>query len=497
MSNLKKNIIANYTCQIYVIVVGVILLPTYIKYMGSEAYGLVGFFAMLQAWFKILDLGLTPTIGRETARYYGGAISNIAFRRIHRSLTIIFITIATIGGAILFCLSDFIAYKWFNLNGLTELEVVVAVKIMAISVALRWMTGLYRGVIMGAEQLIWLSGFNAIIATLRFVGVLISMRCFGFTPFVFFIHQLIIAIIENIGLLLKSYQLLPSKKSLDKKIGWSLQPVKSVLKFSLTIAFTGLVWVFVTQTDKLILSGILSLENYGYFTLSVLVANGVILISSPIGSAIMPRLARLYAENKHSELLLLYKKTTQLMIVIAGSAAITLIVAAEPLLFAWTGDIDLTKKASTILRLYAAGNLFLSMSALVYYMQYAKGNLRFHLIGNFILFVLLIPSVVYLSNSFGGIGAGYAWLGANFLYFFFWVAFVHYKIEPGLHVNWMKFDVLKILLPMLFVFIFMFFDFELLNRMKSLLYVTFISGTLLIIALSFSSLFTFNKNAGG
>ena len=44
------------------------MLPMYIKYMGAEAYGLVGFFSMLQAWFNLLDLRLTPTIGRETAR---------------------------------------------------------------------------------------------------------------------------------------------------------------------------------------------------------------------------------------------------------------------------------------------------------------------------------------------------------------------------------------------------------------------------------------------
>ena len=31
--------------------------PLYIKYMGAEAYGLVGFFTMLQAWFGLLDMG--------------------------------------------------------------------------------------------------------------------------------------------------------------------------------------------------------------------------------------------------------------------------------------------------------------------------------------------------------------------------------------------------------------------------------------------------------
>lgn len=52
---------------------------------------------------------------------------------------------------------------------------------MAICVALRWMTGLYRGVISGFERIVWLSMSNIFIATLRFPGVLLYMYYGGFT----------------------------------------------------------------------------------------------------------------------------------------------------------------------------------------------------------------------------------------------------------------------------------------------------------------------------
>lgn len=443
----KQNIIANYVSQIYVTVVGIALLPMYIKYMGSEAYGLVGFFTMLQAWFRLLDLGLTPTIGRETARYRGGVLSPLAFRQLYRALTVIFVTVAIIGGGGLFLSSRIIANRWLNLDNLPVSEVIIAVQIMAVSVALRWMTGLYRGVITGSEKLVWLSGFNAIITTLRFAGVFVSMWYFGFTPLVFFIHQFIIASVENIFLAIKSNRLLPQKTILCEAIGWSFQPVKPVLKFSLTIAFTASVWIFVTQTDKLVLSGVLSLENYGYFTLAILVANGIMVIGGPISSAVMPRMARLYAENKHDEMIKVYKQATQLVAIIAGSAAITLVVTAKPLLIAWTGDLHLAEQAAPILKLYAAGNLFLCIAAFSYYLQYAKGDLRYHLLGNAGLVVVLIPSVIFAATHFGGIGAGYVWLTMNILFLFVWVAYVHHKLEPGLHIEWIFNNALKIILP--------------------------------------------------
>ena len=78
--SLKRNILASYASQIYVTLVGILILPLYLKYMGAEAYGLVGFFTMLQAWFNLLDMGLTPTVARETARFRGGATDALSYR---------------------------------------------------------------------------------------------------------------------------------------------------------------------------------------------------------------------------------------------------------------------------------------------------------------------------------------------------------------------------------------------------------------------------------
>ncbi len=49
--SLRLNILASYASQIYLIVISIAILPIYMKYMGAEAYGLVGFFAMLQGLF--------------------------------------------------------------------------------------------------------------------------------------------------------------------------------------------------------------------------------------------------------------------------------------------------------------------------------------------------------------------------------------------------------------------------------------------------------------
>src|SRR5665647_2375777 len=108
--SLKRNILANYLSQLYVTLIGIVMVPLYIKYMGAEAYGLVGFFAMLQAWFNLLDMGLTPTMARETARYRGGATDALTYRRLVRALEGIFFIVAIVGGTAMFAASGYISH---------------------------------------------------------------------------------------------------------------------------------------------------------------------------------------------------------------------------------------------------------------------------------------------------------------------------------------------------------------------------------------------------
>jgi O-antigen/teichoic acid export membrane protein len=262
----------------------------------------------------------------------------------------------------------------------------------------------------------------------------------GTTPAHFFGYQLLVACVETILLAVKTYRLMPPSPS-GAQLRWSWEPLRCVLKFSLSIAFTSAAWVFVTQTDKLVLSKLLPLGEYAYFTLAVLVAGGVSIVSGPISTALLPRLSRLQAQHDEQGLIDLYRKATQLVAVIALPVALMLACFAEPLLWAWTGNATTAAHAAPILSLYALGNGVLALGAFPYYLQFAKGDLRLHLIGNLLFVIVLIPTVIWATINFGATGAGWAWLGANTTYFSFWVPLVHRRFAPGLHGRWIFQDV--------------------------------------------------------
>jgi O-antigen/teichoic acid export membrane protein len=442
MTTLRRNVLFTYASQIYATVIGIVIVPVYIGYMGLEAYGLVGFYAMLQAWFLLLDLGLAPTMAREVARFRGGGIQAEVLRRLLQVLERIFVLVALVGALLIWTLSPWIATQWLQVEALPHEQVLSAVRLMALILGFRWIASLYRSAIGGFEQQVWLGKVNTVIATCRFVFVLAIFEYIGTTPAHFFGYQLVIAVLEVGVLALKTHRLMPRRSSLEGGSGTGLAVLGSVYRFSLSVAFTGSVWVFVTQSDKLLLSRLLTLSEYAHFTLAVLLASGVSIVAGPLSTAVLPRLTRLHTQARNQEMLDLYRKSTRWMVVIAAPVSAVLASSAYPLVQAWTGNADTASRVAPILAAYATGNGRLAVSAFPYYLQYARGNLKLHLYGSAVFVGLLLPLLFLLARDFGATGAGMAWLIVNGAYALFWVGFVHWKLVPGLHLKWLTIDVL-------------------------------------------------------
>ncbi len=425
--------------------IGLIMAPVYLSFMGPEAYGLIGFFTMLSAWFVLLDIGLTPTLVRETARFHGGAISIEALRVFLRAIEVIFGAVAIVGAFAIVSFAHKIATQWLVVKSLSIAEVTSALTLMGLAIPLRWVSGLYRGVIIGFERQAWLGGYNIAIATLRFVGVLSVFWLLSPTPVNFFAYQLFVAVIELGGLILQTYGLVGRRSSQDSALSWS--PLVSNLKFSITIAFTATAWVVIMQSDKLVLSKILPLAEYGMFSIAVVAANAVNAINAPFNQAILPRLTKLVSQNDDIRAARFYRNATQAVCALMSPAVTALCFFGGPVIVAWTGNPHVAQYAAPIVCLYAIGNGFVSLHSFAYYIQYAKGDLFLHFLGHALLLIVLVPLFVAGAFYYGAMGTGFAWAITNALYAICWMPVVHARVFKGLHWSWLGHDVLPIVGP--------------------------------------------------
>ena len=443
--SIKINVVSNFLAQAYVMGVGIVMAPVYLSFMGPEAYGLIGFFTMLSAWFVLLDIGLTPTLVRETARYHCGAVDIDTLRFFLRALEAIFGIAAVVGAVAMVSFAHDIATRWLVVKHLPVAEVTDALVLMGLAMPLRWISGLYRGVMVGLERQVWLGGYNVVVATVRFVGVLSIFWTLGASPVDFFAYQFVVAVAELGALVFAVYRAVGRGSGQAAPFTWA--PLIGNLRFSITIAFTATAWVVIMQSDKLVLSKLLPLAEYGMFSIAVVAANAVNTVNAPFNQAILPRLTKLASQGDEARMIRFYCRATQAACVLMSPAVIMLCFFGHSVVLAWTGNADVAAYAAPIVCLYAIGNGCVSLHSFAYYIQYAKGDLFLHLLGHVLMLFVLVPSFVAGAIYFGAVGTGWAWAFVNGLYALCWMPIVHARLLKGMHWRWLWHDVLPIVVP--------------------------------------------------
>jgi len=443
---MKRVLIASYASQAYISLIGVIFMPIYMRYMGPEAFGLVGFFLMLQAWLQLLDLGMSSTLSREMSLYRAGALDVVAAWQRLRSLEWLLGLLALAALAALMFSQNAIATRWLRLEHLSSNEVAHCIGAMAVAAALRWLMGLYRAGLIGLERQMWVIGAGSLSATLKFVGVVPLLVYWSAAPRTFFYYQAMAGVLECLAFAWTMHRALPSAKV-------SFFPARKALRAMLpmagVMAFLSGTWIFLTQIDKLILSRLLPLKEYGYFTLAVAAAGGVLVLMTPLNQVLQPRMTILATQGRESELCGLYRQATQLVTAAFFAIGGTLALFAEPVLFAWTGDAQAVKAAAPILFWYALENALTGVLLLPFMLQFAHGYLRLHVIGHVIMGCTLLPLLMYAAMRFGGRGAGATLFAANMLFLILWVPKVHRRLLPDVVWTWPLRDVGLVAAPVL------------------------------------------------
>lgn len=437
--SLARSAAATAASRAYLALLGLLALPLYLQRLGAEAYGLVALFFALQVWFQLLDAGFTTTLARESARCRAAAVDRSQLLALLRTVERLYLVALVVAGGTLILLSDTLVHEWLRLDALAPVQAQHALQWIALAVMLRMLAELYRGVVTGFEELGWLAGFNAAIGTLRLLGVLPFLGWVGATPAAFFAFQAAVGLLELVVLAVRTRRLLGA--TAGPVPAWDLSPLRRVLAFSMAMSVASVVWMFASQFDKLVLSGLLSLADYGAFGMATAAAMGVLMVTSSLADVAIPRLTALQAEQREAAVRVLYSRLSQWTAVIGCSAAVWLAGHAQPVLATWTGNLSLSERMAPVLALYALGNAAMALAALPYYLQLAQGRLALHLLGTGCMAALQVPGVVWAASIHGAVGAGAVWLAVNLLYLLVWSAVAHRRFATGMHLGWLRRDI--------------------------------------------------------
>ncbi len=222
--SLKKNVVANYFGQVIQAVMGLAFVPLYIKYLGIESYGLIGIFALLQTWLSLLDMGMKPALGREMARFTGGAHTPQSIRNLLRSIEIIGICIAGAVGLGIWAGSGWLATHWVTAKHLPAVIVAHAFATMGFISALRFLEDIYVSSIVGLQRQVLQNTITTVFAVVRGLGAVAVLIWVSPTIDAFFLWQGLASLLSVSTFALVVRRTLPSaalaSEILHGRSGW-------------------------------------------------------------------------------------------------------------------------------------------------------------------------------------------------------------------------------------------------------------------------------------
>lgn len=410
---------------------GLAFIPVYIRYLGMESYGLIGVFSVLQTWLALLDVGMTPTLNREMARFKAGAHNAQSIGDLLRSLEVLCFGIAVLIGVSVWAASDFLASDWLRAERLPVATVAQALSVMAWVVALRFVEGVYRGSLFGLQKQVWYNVASAVLATVRHGGAVFIVAFVSPTARAFFLWQAVISIISTAVFALSVHRALPAA---PVPPGFSRGALAGVWKYAGGMLGITLLSLLLTQVDKVILSRMLNLAEFGYYTLAATVAGALYMVISPITQSLFPRMVELSTRDEEPALISVYHQGAQLVTVLTGPAVMITSFFAAGAVYAWSGNAQLAQHAAPILTALALGTFLNGLMWLPHQCQLAHGWTGLSLKTNLVAVFVLIPTILWIVPRNGAVGAAWIWVALNAGYVLISLQFMHVRLLR--HEKW-------------------------------------------------------------
>ena len=436
---MTKNVVANVVGKGWSAAVSMGALPLYARLLGIEAYGVIGFFASLQAVLLVLDLGLAPTLVRSLAQLSASRDERSAqtMRDLVWTFGLLFTAAGAVLGAGVCVLAPAIAVHWLRAEHLAVATLTRSVALMGLVLAAQWPGSLFVGGLMALQRQVAANVVQASLTTLRAAGALAVLAFVSPTLEAFFLWQAGVAVAQTVVTYLVLIGGMPPSAERARA---RLALIGERWRFAAGMAGIALMSIVLTQADKVVLSRQLTLSDYGYYSLAAVAAGATTVVAGPIISAAYPVFCQLSLPGSEGALADIYHRTCQMISVVVLPVGIVLVTCPRVVLFVWTGDPAMGDRAALPLALLAVGSMFNALMTAPYQLQIAHGWTRLTLFQNIALVMLVVPALLLATSRWGAAGAAGVWAVLNASYVAVAVTIMHTRILRGHQARWYLVD---------------------------------------------------------
>jgi O-antigen/teichoic acid export membrane protein len=431
---LKTTILVNYLAAATMALAPILALPWYLLALGSQQFGLIAFVTMLQALLGIVDAGTGQALVREFAlRFHAAegkkrdvAVLLFGFERLYWIF-------ALAAGAVMALTSQLVVKHWLALNDLPLSTGIYAVCGAGVLFAVQFPGSVYRSLLVGAQAQIPLNFIMLAGALARHGGGVIVVQIWPSVS-AYLVWQAAIGLLETLLRGKLAWRTTGMKRA---ALQWEPQRLRPVWKA--VAALTGAAWLaaLTVQMDKIILSKVTDLQQFGYYTIAASLALGVLQLVYPLIQAIMPM-----AIQMRSDPVALRRLSVKLMWLFSACVAcggVLFAVLGERLLHYWVRDASAAAAIHPVLSILLVGTALNALYNVGYINWLVAEKVDRMLKVNLAALLLSIAIIPPLVAHMGIIGAAFGWLIINLIGFAASLEWLRYgrnvklpKAQPGI-----------------------------------------------------------------
>ena len=430
---LRRSLGVSLVSRLWGAALSILVVPVYVRILGIESYGLIGLFTSLQVLISFLDFGLGTTLIREFGRLAGSADDRQEMRDVARTCEIVYLVVGCLIGISLGLLGPWLLDHWLTLDRLSRDEAGKALAWGAFALAVQWPSALYGSGLEGLRRQTALGLLSAATGTGRVLLVLSAIWFIAPRLELFFAANAMAGLAHTIA----------ARTIFWRSLGSSERPPQILPGFltrsrGFAGAMTGifLTSIILTQLDKIILSKVLALPDFGIYALTSALAGGLYVLIGPVFGIVYPQLCSLVAGGNEEDTSNAYHLASQFLALLLIPALAVVALYSRDILFVWTGNADISQRAHWPLVFLFAGNAINGLMNAPYALQLASGWPGLALVSNVIAVVVLAPVTWFLAMNYGPAGGAAAWLLLNICFIMIAPQIMHRRLLTGEMFNW-------------------------------------------------------------
>lgn len=435
----KTSIIFNFGGRIWIALIGLFFVPLYLRYLSVEVYGIIGFFTSIQVVLSLLDGGISPTLNREVARLSVFPDKAREMRDLSWTLEVLSWGIAVIVGGAALILSPIVAYYWLHPETLSVQTVYQALMLMSVSFAFQWAINFYTSGFLGLQRQKLYNLLNCLSVTFRSVGAYLVLVFVSPSIQAFLLWQVFSVVLSAVVMAIAYRKALPHTGSRSK---FDLNLLRGIWRYAAGMTGVTLVSLVLTQSDKIVLSRLLTLEYFGYYTLaSTLAGSALGIVTGSVGSAYFPKFSQLVALGDNEKIKFVYHQSCQVMSVLLIPTALVIAFFSYDILLLWTRNERIAGNSYILLSLVAIGTGLNGLMHLPYFIQLANGLTKLTFWQNIIAIVLLVPFMIFATRHYGAVGGALTWVILNLFYILVGMQVMNRFLLRGELGKWYVYDI--------------------------------------------------------